>query len=284
MSEPDVQLVDADELEATRAPFVEHLTDLRVALRNAILAVLVCAGGCLFFAQDLYAWLRSPLELAWHRAELGELNMYGSALQEPFMVYLKVGLFAGLFVASPVVFHQIWSFIGPGLHASEKRVAIPFAICSALLFVTGGAFCYFVVLPAAFDFFLEYASASVAFLPDIGLYFALVSKMLVAFGLAFELPLLVFFLSYAGIVSWHDLWKFNKYFVPLAFLLSALLTPPDLYSQILMAVPLVALYNLSIGISWMVGDRKAARLAREASLADSGDEPEPDERQREEAD
>jgi sec-independent protein translocase protein TatC len=199
---------------------------------------------------------------------------------EPFLTYVQVALIGGLFLASPVIFHELWKFIAPGLYRRERRYAIPFAIGSALFFIGGASFGYFVAFPLGFRFFLGFANDNLGAMQRIfggsvefsvgqpvelspmlmmGDYFGLVWRLLLAFGLVFELPLVISFLAIAGLVSHQRLWRFNRYFIILSFLLGAALTPPDVISQILMAGPLIVLYNASILIAWLINRRRAKR-------------------------
>jgi sec-independent protein translocase protein TatC len=271
-----------------RMSFREHLLELRTRLRNAIIALVVCTFLTFYFSDVLLVLLAKPLIAAHERAGLGTPSLNFGSLIEPFWVYFKLSMYAAVFVASPFIFHQLWSFIAPGLYDKEKRVALPFAVFSGLFFVGGALFCYQFVFPAAFDFFLSYSSANLATIKkslgfanvDITVadplvvkptlfmesYLDLTTKMLIAFGAIFELPLLIFFLSYVGLVTHRSLWKFNKYAVVISFVVGAMLTPgPDVISQMLMAAPMIVLYNLSIIVAWLV--------ARSREASDKADPP-----------
>ena len=264
-------------MDERKLPFTIHLRDLRIRLRNALLALLIACGGAFYFADTLFQLLARPLARAWHLAGLpNELTLKFASLTEPFWVYFELSIYAGVFIASPVIFHQLWKFIAPGLYDKEKRIAIPFAVCSALMFIGGGLFCYYFVLPAAFKFFLSYSTANIAKMgeamgnaasaapiaaiaPELFMlqYMDLGVKMLLGFGVVFELPLAIFFMSYVGIVTHRGLWKWNKYWVILSFVIGGVLTPgPDIMSQLLMATPLIVLYNISIVIAWVVTRRR----------------------------
>jgi sec-independent protein translocase protein TatC len=255
------------ELEEGRMPFFHHLIELRNRLRNA---ALFFVGGVVvswIFAKDIYDWLRGPLDTAWHRhPQLGErTQMAFGSIVEPFWVYMSVALWAGIFVASPFIFHQIWKFVAPGLYKRERRYAVSFGVFSALFFIAGALFCYYFVLDNLFSFLLDYADKTytpVLFMRD---YFDLTKNMMLAFGGVFELPILIYFLATAGVVTPRSLWKFNRWFVVLAFIIGAVLTPsPDVVSQVLMALPMIVLYNASILVSFLVVRRreKAAGLPR----------------------
>ena len=186
-------------------------------------------------------------------------------------MYFSLAFWAGLFLASPVIFFQLWKFVAPGLYKNERSYGVWFAICSAVLFCSGAAFCYSIALQPTFEFLLSYSSENLAKMTKgLGLeyelsapislqplltmdgYLSFAKKLLLGFGLVFELPLLVFFLSKIGAVDHRMLWKFNRYAVVLSFVLAAFLTPPDYLSQIIMAGPIVIMYNLSIIVSWVV--------------------------------
>jgi len=231
-----------------RMPLTQHLDELRARLIRALLAMAVGFAICYAFAGELVAWLTEPLL----SAEPEVSAVIGTGVTDAFFTKLKVSFIAGIFVASPVIFYQAWGFIAPGLYAREKRLAIPFAISATFFFVAGAAFCYLVVFPVAFRFFLaEFASVAIA--PEIRIseYLTFVSRMLLAFGLTFELPVVTFFLARIGLVTHHTLLGATRYAVVAIFILAAVLTPgPDIASQLLMAGPLLLLYGLSIGVAF----------------------------------
>lgn len=266
-------------MDEQRLPFLDHLQELRIRLRNAILAVLLGCAIAYAFSETLFALLARPLSLAWAEVLPNQSAGFGyKSLVEPFWVYFELSIYAGIFIASPVIFHQLWKFIAPGLYERERRIALPFAAFSGLMFIGGGLFCYFWVFPPMFRFFLSYANANIgkvsgvfSFLhadvtraplavePSLFMqeYLDITTKMLLGFGIVFELPLLIFFLSYAGIVTHRKLWKFNRYWLILAVIIGGILTPgPDVISQLLMATPLVVLYEISILIAYVVTRRR----------------------------
>ena len=276
-------------MDDRKMAFTEHLRELRTRLRNSIIALLLAVLVTYWFAQPMFALLCQPFIEAYRAAGLGEAQMNFASLTEPFWVFFKVSLYAGIFLASPVIFHQLWAFIAPGLYSKEKRVALPFAVFSAIFFVGGALFCYRYVFPAAFKFFLSYSSENISTMKgligvDVAVadplkvtatlfmeqYLDLATKMLLGFGLVFEMPLLIFFLSWVGLVTHRSLWKFNKYAIVLSFVIGAILTPgPDMVSQLLMAAPMIVLYNLSIVISFVVTRRKEAAARLETPLGDA---------------
>lgn len=284
--------------DESRMPFVEHLRELRLRLRNAVLALIggfVLAYG---FAEEIFVFLAQPLLKVWAaryaaNPELGAPQLYFKSLIEPFWTYLSLAVWAGIFVSSPLIFHQLWKFVAPGLYKEERRYGLTFAAGSAFCFVGGAAFCYYVVLPQVYDFLLGYASTNlsqvttgtethqVALHPQLFIfeYLEMSRKLILGFGLIFELPLLIFFLALVGAVTHRGLWKFNRWWIVISFVVGAILTPPDYVSQIMMAVPMVVLYNLSIGIAYIVTKRREARAA---AMARGGDSPDEDEGEDEE--
>lgn len=287
----------AAELEQGRMPFFEHLRELRTRLRNAIIALIVGFSIAYAFKQEIFVFLTRPLTDVW--AELHAANpaipaqpgLVFTGLIEPFWTYFSLAFWAGIFVASPFIFHQVWKFIAPGLYKNERKLGILFAISSAALFIAGAAFCYRFVLPAVYEFLLNYANENLAEMSSLAAggekvevgelialqpmlkmneYLAFAKKILIGFGLAFELPLVIFFLSLIGAVTHRGLWRFNRWAAILAFVGAATLTPPDIVSQTFLAGPLLVLYNLSIIIAYVVTTRRERREA--ALMAD--DEPE----------
>ena len=275
---------DEADLEQSRMPFLEHLRELRVRLRNAAIALAIGFVISFFFSQELFVLLARPLVTVWDQlahqnSAVGPPVLYFNSLIEPFWVYLSVSLWAGVFVSSPVIFHQLWQFIAPGLYRRERRYGVVFATCSATLFIGGAVFCYLLILPIAYNFFLSYATHNLADLKhhlgvhysvadaialqpllSMDAYLGFARKLLLGFGLVFELPLFIMFLALAGLVTHRGLWRFNRYFLIIAFAVGALLTPPDVLSQCLMAGPIILLYNLSILLAYLV-DRRRSREA-----------------------
>lgn len=271
------------ELEAGRMPFVAHLRELRVRLRNAIIALIAGFVLAIAFSRDIYVFLAEPLRRIWVEAAANNpalatenLAFYPRSLLEAFWTYFSLAFWAGIFLASPFIFHQIWKFIAPGLYKSERNIGVWFAIASAIFFTGGAAFCYFFVLPVVYEFLLNYATANLADMSAAGgkdaisivpllsmkEYLDFAKKFILSFGFIFELPLFIFFLATAGIVTHRGLWKFNRYAIVLAFVVGAILTPGgEVYSQTMMSVPIVILYNLSIGVAWVVTRRRERRQA-----------------------
>lgn len=233
-----------------RMPLTSHLEELRTRLIRALLAVAVGFGIAYLFIGQLVDFLLHPL------AELApqERLIIGTGVTEAFFTKLKVALIAGLFVGSPVVFFQGWRFVAPGLYESERRVAFPFSIAASIFFISGAAFCYTLVFPVAFKFFLgEFASIAVSPQIRVSEYLTFASRMLLAFGVTFELPVATFFLARIGLVTHRTLIGYTRHAVVAIFVVAAVLTPgPDVASQLLMAAPLLILYVLSIGVAYLV--------------------------------
>jgi sec-independent protein translocase protein TatC len=200
--------------------------------------------------EHLVAFLLAPLAAL----RPGESLIIGTGVTEAFFTKLKVAVIAGIFVSSPVLFYQLWRFVAPGLYDREKRVALPFSIAASVFFVSGAAFCYWVVFPVAFEFFLgEFASIGVAAQIRVSEYLSFSSRMLLAFGVTFELPVVTFFLARIGLVTHRMLIAAWRYAIVVIFVVAAVLTPgPDVASQMLMAAPLLVLYALSIGVAYLV--------------------------------
>lgn len=256
-----------DELEGGSMPFLEHLRDLSLRLRNAMIAFIVAFGVCWYFSEQIYDWLMVPLQHAWaSNPKLAGVDMavHFGALLEPFWVYMSVALWAGIFLSSPFSFYQLWQFIAPGLYKRERNIGVGFAASSALLFCAGGAFCYYLVLTPMYSYFLSFASAEripTLFMTE---YLDLTRNMMLGFGAIFELPVLIIVLAAIGIVTHRGLWKFNRWFVILSFIIGAVLTPsPDVVTQSLMALPMIALYNLAIIGAYLITKGRERRRAAE---------------------
>ena len=233
-----------DELAGTEQPFVEHLMELRNRLVKAIVAIGVVAVVLFFFPGPgtLYDWLAKPLV-----AHLpAGATMIATSVISPFMVPLKILLMAAFLIALPVVLYQVWAFVAPGLYSHEKKLVMPLVISSTILFLGGVAFCYFIVFGQVFSFIQGFAPKSITAAPDIEAYLGFVLSMFLAFGLAFEVPIAVILLVRMGVVSIDKLRSFRGYFVVGAFVVAAVVTPPDVVSQLALAIPMCLLYELGI--------------------------------------
>ncbi len=249
-----------------RMPLTAHLEELRTRLIRAIFATV--AGGIIAWLaiEPLVTFLLAPLAALRNDPTLGlsadQALIIGTGLTEAFFTKLKVAVIAGTFIASPVIFFQAWRFVAPGLYQREKRVAMPFSIAASALFVLGPAFCYWFVFPVAFRFFIgEFGSIDIAAQIRVSEYLSFASRMLLAFGVTFELPVVTFFLARVGLVTHRMLVSVWRYAIVVIFIVAAVLTPgPDVASQMMMATPLLVLYALSIGVAYVFG-RPAAEPA-----------------------
>ncbi len=246
-------LPQADEEPQERPmTLMEHLGELRTRLVRSFIAIGLAFMVCYTFSEQLFAELCKPLIAALPEGS----KLIFTALPEAFFVYLKVGLVAAIFVVSPYLFYQIWAFISPGLYDEEKKYIVPMALISAIFFFSGAGFCFFVVFPYAFTFFVGFASEDIAAMPSLGEYLGFSLKLLIAFGLIFEMPLFTFFLARMGIVTAERMRSFRRYAVLCIFIIAAILTPPDVISQLLMAMPMMILYEISIGVAVAFGRKK----------------------------
>ena len=233
-----------DELAGTEQPFVQHLMELRDRLVKAMVAVGVVAAVLFFFPGPgaLYDLLAAPLVAHLPKGA----TLIATSVISPFMVPLKILLMSAFLLALPVVLWQVWGFVAPGLYAHEKRLVLPLVMSSTLLFFVGVAFCYFFVFGQVFSFIQSFAPKSITAAPDIEAYLSFVMTMFIAFGLAFEVPIVVVVLARLGLVSLDKLKAFRGYFIVLAFIIAAVVTPPDVVSQLALAIPMVLLYEMGI--------------------------------------
>ncbi len=274
----------AAELEGSRMPFLSHLKELKVRIRNAAIFFALAFGVCFYFAKDIFGWIIEPLRNVWDVKKLGEFHVAFGALTEPFWVEMSVALWAAIFVASPFIFHQLWKFIAPGLYKRERRITMAFAFFSAIFFVSGALFCYEFVLENLYRFLLSYANKETMAVVMLQDYLDLTRNMMLAFGAVFELPLLIYFLAMVGLVTHRGLWKFNRWFVVIAFIIGAILTPsPDVVSQIMMATPMIALYNASILLAWWVTAKREKADKELKAREEAADEAEREERRKRKA-
>lgn len=258
----------------------EHLEELRSRIVRMAIAFIVGAVVCWIYREQLLVLLTEPYCVAWKNAGLpGECSLNFGAPAALFISYVRLCALAGLVVALPIILYQLWAFIGPGLYSREKKFAIPFVVSSCGLFALGGWFGWKFAFPAAFTFLLDFSTkapdkagdvahklsggAAVQPMVMIGDYIEFVTRMFIAFGATAELPILAVFLTVAGLITHRHLIKFFRYFIVVAFVIAAVLTPPDPMSQVMMAVPLIGLYGVSIGVAWAItmAREKAAKEA-----------------------
>jgi sec-independent protein translocase protein TatC len=222
-----------------------HIADLRKRLVISTITVVVMFFACFAFYEPILQWMMIPVEAALPKNS----QMVAVEIQETFFTALKVAFFAGFIVSLPVIFWQLWLFLAPGLYEHEKMLVIPFVFFGTLMFLIGASFAYYIVVPVGFDFLVAFGSTVVTVMPSIGKYVDFFTKLLFGFGLAFELPVVTFFLAKIGLVDDRMLKDFFRYAVVIIFIVAALLTPPDVISQLLMAAPLLFLYGVSIYIA-----------------------------------
>jgi len=233
-----------DELAGTEQPFVAHLVELRDRLVRAVIAVAVVFGVlCLWPSPGaLYDLLAAPMVATLPKGA----TLIATNVISPFVVPLKITLMAAFLVALPVVLWQVWAFVAPGLYMHEKKLVLPLVVSSTLLFFIGVAFCYFFVFGKVFSFIQGFAPKSITAAPDIEAYLSFVLTMFIAFGAAFEVPIVVVVLARMGMVSIVQLKAFRSYFIVLAFVVAAVITPPDIVSQLALAIPMCLLYEVGI--------------------------------------
>lgn len=247
------------EIDDTQAPLLDHLIELRRRLLWSLAALVIAFGGCLYFARAILGFLVAPLKAA------GQVTIINTAVTGGFIVELKVAFFAGLMIAFPVIANQLWQFVAPGLYRKEKRALLPFLLATPVLFIAGASMAYFVAIPVALKFLLGFqgdlgGGVQQTALPEVNEYLKFVMQFIFGFGLSFLLPVLLMLLEHAGILTYEQLKGAWRYAVVAAFALSAVLTPPDIGSQLLLAVPLCGLYFLSLVAIWFTRKRRA-RLA-----------------------
>ena len=235
------------DIDESRAPLLDHLIELRTRLMRSVFALVIAFGVCLYYADPILGFLVQPLRDAFPE---GEGQLIFTKLPEVFFVELKVALFAGFMVSFPIIANQLWAFVAPGLYANEKKAFLPFLIATPVLFIGGAALAYYVVMPTAFLFFLGYGGETggldIKALPAAGDYLNLVMQFILAFGLTFLLPVLLMLLHRAGIVTRAQLAGARRYVIVGVVALAAIVTPPDPGSQVILAVPLLLLFEGSL--------------------------------------
>jgi sec-independent protein translocase protein TatC len=247
------KVAELDTETQDKIPFTAHLEELRKRLITCFIAVAVGFALSYGFKEKLFNILTQPLIAV---MDQGETLIY-TGLPEAFFTFLKVSFLAGLMLASPVIIYQFWMFIAPGLYDREKRLLVPIVLLSSIFFVGGALFGYFIVFPYGFQFFLGFATETIRPMPAMKEYLSFSAKLLLAFGLVFELPLVITFLARLGIVTVPFLKKNRKYALLLFFVGAAILTPPDVVTQIMMAFPLMLLYEISIIGARIFGRKKS---------------------------
>ena len=235
------------DIDETQAPLLDHLIELRTRLVRSVVALAIGFGVCLYFADPILGFLVQPLKDAFPS---GEGQLIFTKLYEIFFVELKVALFAGFFVSFPIIANQLWAFVAPGLYAREKKAFLPFLLATPVLFIAGGALAYYVVMPTAFRWFLGFEGSAggldIEALPSAGDYLSLVMQFILAFGMSFLLPVLLLLLNRAGIVTRQQLAAARRYVIVGIAALAAIVTPPDPGSQVILAIPLLLLFEGSL--------------------------------------
>ena len=257
------------DIDETQAPLLDHLIELRSRLVKCVIALGIAFSVCLYFADDIFGFLVKPLTAAFPE---GQGKLIYTQLYEAFFVELKVALFAGFFISFPVIANQLWAFVAPGLYAKEKKAFLPFLIATPVLFTAGAALAYYVVMPTAFKWFLgfegEVGGLDIEALPGTGNYLGLVMQFILAFGITFLLPVLLLLLNRAGIVTRDQFVAARRYVIVAVVALAAIVTPPDPGSQIILAVPLLLLFEGSLVLM-----RLQERIAKGSDEADDEELP-----------
>lgn len=265
--------MSTDDIDATKAPLIEHLIELRQRLMWTIAGIAIAFLICIFFAKDIYNILVMPYR--WAVGEDVPIGMIYTAPQEFFFTQLRIALFGAIFLAFPVITSQIYMFVAPGLYKNERNAFIPYLIATPILFLLGALLVYFVVMPLAMGFFLSMQQTDgpvkIELTARVSEYLSLVMTLILGFGICFQLPVVLTLLARAGFISSDDLRSKRRYAIVIAFLVAAFLTPPDPISQIGMAIPTVFLYELSIYAVTLI-ERKRARQQAAADLDDDDDE------------
>jgi len=251
---------DEAELDASKAPLLDHLVELRNRLIHSILAFIIAFIGCFFFAEVIYSFLAQPLADA--LADQPERRMIATALQETFLTYVKVSAFGALCLAFPFMATQLWLFIAPGLYRHEKKAFLPFLVMTPVMFILGASFVYYILMPMAIRFFLGFeapggdGSLPIELEARVSEYLGLVMMLIFAFGFCFQLPILLTLLGRVGIVTSDGLKSARRYAIVGVFVLAAVVTPPDVISQFSLAAPLILLYEVSIWLVRMIEKKR----------------------------
>ena len=238
---------------------IDHITELRKRLLWSFVYLLIVFAVCFYFAEDLFSFLARPLVKLLDN-ESGQ-TLITTALTEHFFTHMKISFFFAIFFSFPLIAIQVWKFIAPGLYNNEKNAFLPFLIATPLLFFAGGSMVYYIITPVAWEFFLSYQNINnsevpIILAPKMSEYLSLIMRFIFAFGLAFQLPIVITLLAKANLVTHTALKKFRKYAIVIAFLSAAFLTPPDPFSQISLALPIIVLYEISIYLAKIISKKK----------------------------
>jgi sec-independent protein translocase protein TatC len=253
------------EIDDSKAPLLDHLIELRRRLLWSVAALVVAFVVCFYFARPIFTFLVQPLVAA------GQGRVIYTQVFEAFLVQVKVGFFAALMVAFPVIANQLWLFVAPGLYKKERRAVLPFLLATPVLFISGAALAYYFAIPVALKFLLSFqgdlGGIQQEALPAVGNYLSFVMQFILAFGIAFLLPVLLMLMERAGIVTREQLKSARRYMIVAAFIIAAIFTPPDVVSQLMLAIPLVMLYEIALVAIWFTERRRAKDAAAEKSDA-----------------
>ncbi|MCB9595650.1 MAG: twin-arginine translocase subunit TatC [Sandaracinaceae bacterium] len=281
MAEPELEEEDKKPEDDVEMSFFEHLAELRTRLIRALAGILPGVAVGWIFRETVFEWLAIPWNRAhantdmsasrlwfWFTHPVGDpslvdverVPLHYTGPMDPFVAYLVMAAIVGLLLASPWVFWQLWGFIAPGLYRRERRLALPFVFASTVMFTFGVYFGFTLVLPLAYQIFLDYGGdvgehVVLTEMVTMDSYLMLTSRLLIAFGLTFEVPVVITFLSFAGVLNWRQLVRFGRWWLVISTVLAAILTPPDPASQIMMAVPLNVFYWISVGLAWAFGPK-----------------------------
>jgi sec-independent protein translocase protein TatC len=254
------------DIDESQAPLLDHLIELRTRLMRVILAMLVAFAVCFYFADEIFGFLVRPLTAAFPP---GQGKLIYTKLYEAFFVEVKVAMFAAFFVCFPIIANQLWAFVAPGLYAKEKKAFLPFLLMTPVLFTAGASLAYFVVMPTAFRFFLNFegerGGLKLEALPGTGDYLSLVMQFILAFGISFLLPILMLLLNRAGIVSRQQMAGARRYVIVVMAVVAAVITPPDVVSQLMLLIPLILLFESAMLVMWLGERRKPKAGAAEAN-------------------
>jgi sec-independent protein translocase protein TatC len=255
---------DHDEIDKTKAPLIEHLAELRTRLIRSLWAVVAAFVVSFYFAERIYLILVQPYADA--VKDRPDHDLIFTALYEPFVTYIWVAIFSALCVSFPIIAIQVWKFVAPGLYRNEQRAFLPYLVATPVLFILGGLLVYFLIMPTAINFFLSFEVApseggiGMQAMPKVNEYLDLVMALIFAFGVSFQLPVVLTLLGHVGIVSSQFLQKHRRYAIVIVFAIAAVLTPPDVLSQLMLAIPMLGLYEISVWTVKLI-ERARARAA-----------------------
>ncbi len=246
----DSDIEKAPVAQKASMPFLQHLEELRWRLLKSFFIVIVMAIAAFYFSDHIVEFLKKPL---------GNVSLYNMEVTGTFYAYMKISIIAGLVVSAPFVFYQIWAFVSPGLYQREKMMVLPLVLVSTALFAAGGGFCYYVILPIIFKFLIGYSGDLIVDNITISNYIGFTGLMLLSFGVFFQLPVAAYFLGRVGLVNVRMLSKGRRYAIIIILILGAVLTPPDVFTQLLLATPIYVLYEVSIGVVWLAARQRERR-------------------------